>query len=283
MSRWNLIKCILRVMKVAILSMSCNDDRYAKERLIVKSTWGKKIIDGRYEDVSLWFFRKAKEDETCGLHPLNEYYGEILVKAGDGVKETYQKTREVFKCIEGLGFDAVVLTNTSTYINIKLLSDFVNSELYDNTKFYGGRLLCFGNKIPFFRGDYNIIPSKWVSIVVNSDDNGRGYNGTNDFDMAVCLSRSVGYGDWIDSLYELPCVEDFNGISINDTFRNAFYVRCKNEKNTDVTLLNMIGVSVMGENILSSGGFELTKPLPPKVCETPSGKIAYHKVPFEEI
>lgn len=43
--------------KGIILVMSCNIERYIKEEEIIRNTYAKDIIDGKYDNLSICFYR----------------------------------------------------------------------------------------------------------------------------------------------------------------------------------------------------------------------------------
>ena len=114
--------------KVIILSMSCNQERYINEENAIRQTWGKDIIEGKYDNIELLFYRGGASE----IHLENDV---LYCPTGDEVYNTYKKSIECFKwLVENKEFDYIIRTNTSTYINVDAILQFFNiiSSIFSN-------------------------------------------------------------------------------------------------------------------------------------------------------
>ena len=50
--------------------MSCNQERYINEENIIRKTWGYDILQGKYENLSLFFYRGGYENEIIDNNVL---------------------------------------------------------------------------------------------------------------------------------------------------------------------------------------------------------------------
>lgn len=173
--------------KTLILVMSCNKPDYNEKEQIVRDTWAKDVLDGKYPETELWFF-KALTDETrksAGKDIVSDGVSDawfdntthtIYVSASDLRDRTFQKLmKSVLQMINSKkhilsDFDCLVRVNISTYMNMPLLFKFTSSiDLSDNSIFSG--CLCnspwfrpFG--LPFVMGEYIIMNRKVVDGLI---------------------------------------------------------------------------------------------------------------------
>lgn len=109
--------------KILILSMSCNDEFFVNQVNKIKETWGKDIIDGVYSNIDFmsydgWEKNHSYDKEKLVLH----------LRCEDDLDNTYKKTYYALNVIQkSFDYDYVFRTNTSTYVNVPLLNEFVQS------------------------------------------------------------------------------------------------------------------------------------------------------------
>lgn len=115
-------------MKILILIMSCNKERFINESNKLKQSY-KELID-KYK-----FQNEIKVYSFIGGYKQNNIdyeKNEIELKADDTIKCVYEKTIKCFEFVnKKIEYDYIVRTNTSQFINIKLLYYFI-SYLYNN-------------------------------------------------------------------------------------------------------------------------------------------------------
>ena len=126
--------------KILILAMSCNDDFFVKQCEVIRQTWGKDILDNKYDNVNLVFY-----DGDVGLtRPRYDNTTHVLhLPCEDDLDNTYKKTYYAFEDITNttglFEYDYIFRTNTSTYVNVPLLRAFVES-LDDDTILWASEL-----------------------------------------------------------------------------------------------------------------------------------------------
>ena len=149
--------------KILVLVMSCNRPQYTEKEEDIKNTWGKDVLDGKYDNIDLWFFTSGQEDH------IDKENHKIYTKCSDLRDRTFQKLMKTIYNVEkaGIEFDWILRVNTSTYINIELVDKIV--QYSPNDEFiYSGTIFCqpwILNKMPFLSGEYLIIPKKHVQIL----------------------------------------------------------------------------------------------------------------------
>jgi len=142
---------------ILILSMSCNVPYFQGLLATVKDTWVKPIIQGKYKNIK-WFGYTS-----CDTHhpkPMIDYKENMIyVDCPDDLSHTYEKTKLAYQMIKdaGIEFDYVVRTNTSVFVNVKLLNEKICK--LDTNKDMLGHMSGFYLKYP--NGDtkfqFNII------------------------------------------------------------------------------------------------------------------------------
>lgn len=106
--------------KAIILSMSCNQERYINEEHIIRKTWGKDIIEGKYDNIELLFYRGGS-DSTYLENNI------IHIDEKDDLNGTYHKSLKAFRYIDdNFEYDYIIRCNTSNYINIEAINNFLD-------------------------------------------------------------------------------------------------------------------------------------------------------------
>ena len=142
--------------------MSCNIERYINEEHIIRKTWGKRIIEGKYDNIELLFYRGNSDeifiDDKNVLHLVSD----------DSYSGTFIKTEDALKwCLENKEFDYIIRTNTSTYINIDAIEQFLKLENIKEDVLYGPHMTvdCVHNKLTYLGGHFLIISKNMVDII----------------------------------------------------------------------------------------------------------------------
>lgn len=108
--------------KILFLSMTCQDKFFVEQTEIVKQTWAKDIIDGKYGN-NVDFLSYDGWIENFKLDKENHI---LHVRAED--TDTYKKTYYAISVLQkNFDYDYIFRTNTSTYVNVPLAIEFINS------------------------------------------------------------------------------------------------------------------------------------------------------------
>lgn len=215
--------------KVLILSMSCNQERYINEENAIRQTWGEEILEGKYDNIELLFYRGDSDSTYLEKDVLH-------LTSNDTLTGSYQKTIDCFKwLVENKEFDYIIRTNTSTYINVDAIQQFLNFDVDENIT-CGSYLLLnhINNFIPFCPGFYLIFSKKTIELLIK---NRLSINSYDDNSFAISLIKEYGKKYLEEYIKEIDYV-NFN--DINSTYLgNVYCVRVKDEQNELNTANNM--------------------------------------------
>jgi len=215
--------------KVIILSMSCNKERYINEEKVIRETWGKDIIEGKYDNIELLFYRGGTDKtylENDILHLISD----------DTLIGTYQKSIDCFEwLIKNKEFDYVIRTNTSTYINVEAILRCLDFNI--NEDIVCGPYLLMNrtnNFIPFLPGFYLIFSKKIINLLVNKR---LLINNYDDNTFAITLLNSYGRNYLEEHILEIDNInfDDIDKVNLS----NVYCVRVKDEENKLNTIDNM--------------------------------------------
>lgn len=227
--------------KVIILCMSCNQSRFVNEEYIIRKTWGGDILDGKYDNIELLFYRGGSDNtylENDVLHLTSD----------DTLLGTYQKSIDCFKwLVENKQFDYIVRTNTSTYINVDAIQQFLEFNVNEETVCGSYLIMNGANKfIPFLPGFFLIFSKKIIELLVNDrlqinsfDDNSFATSLFNRFKQNYLTERHI---------LEVDSISDIKKTYFNK-LSTAYCVRVKDESNSENNIINMIGIHVLFKNI----------------------------------
>lgn len=155
--------------KILITVMSCDKEFFSNQEEIIKQTWAKDIIDGKYPNIDIVFY--------MGSPVINETYFDndlktIVLKCEDGLDNTFKKTIRAFEYIDNnYEYDYIFRTNTSTYVNVQLLNEFIQSITDDNV-LYGSEIYSLSESTCpyplclFARGNSIILSKKHIGILL---------------------------------------------------------------------------------------------------------------------
>lgn len=210
--------------------MSCNQNRFVNEEYIIRKTWGGDILEGKYDNIELLFYRGGSDNtylENDVLHLTSD----------DTLIETYQKSIDCFKwLVENKNFDYIIRTNTSTYINVDAIEQFLSIEDIDENITCGPYLLInrTNDFIPFCPGFYLIFSKKTIELLIN---NKLSINSYDDNSFAISLFKEHKRKYLEKYIKEIDYV---NFKDINSTYLgNVYCVRAKDEQNELNTTNNM--------------------------------------------
>lgn len=226
--------------KVIILSMSCNQERYINEENAIRQTWGKDILEGKYDNIELLFYRGG----ASITHLENNV---LYCPTGDEVYNTYKKSIECFKwLVENREFDYIIRTNTSTYINIDAILQFLDFNIDENIMCGPSLVMNKGsNYIPFLSGHYLIFSKKVINTLLKNEHD---YDGIDDVIFSYSLIKEYGR-DYVEKyIMEIDNINDMSK-SYMDNISTSYCVRVKDEVNLDNNIPKMIGLYFIYKNI----------------------------------
>lgn len=129
-----------RKKKIVILAMSCEQDFFRQEEEVIRNTWGKDIIAGKYSNIRYFSYTADPKRQDV---KIDRERHRITVHSDDSLFGTYEKTYQVFDVIRRMfsDYDYIFRTNTSTYVNVPLLDELVQSLSEDDDMVYCGTCL----------------------------------------------------------------------------------------------------------------------------------------------
>ena len=270
----------MKKKKILILSMLSNQAKYIMQSNIVKNTWGKEILIGKYDNMQLFFFMASEN----GTEYIDYESNIIYVNADDGFWHTGEKQCRAFKvAINVFDFDYVIVTNTATVLNLKLIDKFVNSDVIDENLYYGGNFILQLKKYPFFRGDFILLSRKSVLNIINK---------SKDVDFVDCFANDLYIFDalirndlttdtFLKKFRCVKCIDNFkNEFSLNQIGSN-FYIntKMKDIENSDLVINNIVGSYSLMNSDKRDYEFtndNLVKPI--DVVETVIGRFKLEKI-----
>ena len=112
--------------KILILVQSCNNDFFKREIECIKETY----VSNLPSNIDFVYYTGDNEKE--------ELIDDCLkLTCSDDIYSTFRKTYYALRFfhLHNMHYDYIVKTNTSTYINVKLLNEIINS-IEDDKKLY---------------------------------------------------------------------------------------------------------------------------------------------------
>ena len=154
--------------KILITVMSCNDDFFIKQEQIMKETWIKQL--NQFDNIDYIIYRG---DPNIQKHKYDKEQHVLSLKCEDDLYNTYKKTYYAFKLANKIyDYDYIFRTNTSTYVNITLLNQFIQ-ELSNDEILWSSDLYSLSNSFcpyPLYlygRGNGMILSKKLVNIILS--------------------------------------------------------------------------------------------------------------------
>lgn len=183
--------------KILILSMSCQHEFFLEQENVVRETWAKPIIEGKYENIKFLLYRGGYEKNS---YSKNECCLKLNVE--DDIQHTFKKTYFALSmAFKNFGeFDYVFRTNTSTYVNVELLNAYIQ-QLEDDESLYSGDIYSLSElKCPYplsltCRGNALIMSKKIVERILK---HGIGYLYRTDQADDACISTILNSW-WIEN------------------------------------------------------------------------------------
>lgn len=148
--------------KILILAQSCNDNFFKREIECIKETYASNLPS----NIDFIYYTGNNEKE--------ELIDDCLkLTCSDDICSTFRKTYYALRFLHfnNMHYDYIVKTNTSTYINVKLLNEIINS-IEDDEKLYCTELYslsdgCCPTPLALFaRGNCIILSKYWQDIIL---------------------------------------------------------------------------------------------------------------------
>ena len=142
--------------------MTCNDPCFIHEMNVIKNTWAKPVLDGKYDNLDIWFYTSGDKNYI----DIDNHI--IYVDADDSLYGTWEKTLNTFNIINKyFDYDFIFRTNCSTVINCQLLSTFINYLDINTNEFWAIDYMFEKNYIIMKDLNY-IIPYGFGIIISNN-------------------------------------------------------------------------------------------------------------------
>lgn len=158
--------------KILVLAMSCNQDHFREQEKVVRETWAKPILEGKYDNIDYWSYTASSDNKEW----IDKEKHVIYCSGGDGIYQTYQKSVSCFRQLinNNIEFDYIYRTNTSTVLNVGLLNAFVQTLNPDDMVLWGGELYAIGVPCPtpysiYLRGNSLIMSKKHIEMILDLD------------------------------------------------------------------------------------------------------------------
>lgn len=154
--------------------MSCNDEFFINQENIIRETWLKPVIenkDNKFDNVDYCFYR----GDVIEKHKYNKENHLLTLRCEDNIKNTFKKTYYAFNCCKKIfsDYDYIFRTNTSTYVNVELLQEFVNNvAIKDKNILWAGDLYSLSNSFcpyPLYlygRGNGMLLSNVLIDIIL---------------------------------------------------------------------------------------------------------------------
>lgn len=152
-------------MNILILVLSCNDNGiYSKFFETQKNTWDSINVEGIE---TFYFFGDHDKDEIIDNRILINLKETTKIESDGNLSVTNSglKTLKSFEMIKNMDFDYVFRTNSSSYVDKKLLIDFINNK--PKTKYYSGFIGNHG-KITFASGSGFFLSKDLINLLIEN-------------------------------------------------------------------------------------------------------------------
>lgn len=154
--------------RILILIMSSKDDFFQNQQEIIKKTWLNKVKNHDNIDYLIYY-----GDGNLTKHSYNKEEHILKLRCEDDINNSFKKTYYAFNLLEKIfkNYDYVFRTNTSTYVNIDLLNEFIH-YLADDNILWTSDLYSLSNSFcpyPLYlygRGNGLVLSKKLINIIL---------------------------------------------------------------------------------------------------------------------
>lgn len=207
--------------KILICIMSCCDSFYLREEELIKNTWLR--LCKHFDNIDYIIFRgNANKTQFINKHL-------VLINCPDDLAGTYDKNYLLFKLLkeQNIEFDYLLRTNCSTFINIKLLNEYL-TYVFNNVK--QQKILYTEshklNDVYMISGKFMCFPKKYIDILLDNRIEKFEENEIYFDDYYICKSLQLGINKKLKlSPYELSNYDLLNFKSIPALYLDDPFVR----------------------------------------------------------
>lgn len=147
--------------------MSCNQEHFLKQEQDCKDTYLSRLA----ENIDYIIYRETE----LNTYDYNEKTKTLLVPSEGGIGDTFVKTYNAFLWVtRNIEYDYIFRTNTSTYVNIDLLNEFVQT-INNPYEIWGGEVVYImedhnkylNNSLLYLRGNGIIFSKEMITNILN--------------------------------------------------------------------------------------------------------------------
>lgn len=161
--------------KTIILAMSCNQQFFQDEEHAIRTRgYARYVLEERFSGVEFWTYTASLD----GKYHINKRVHKLSVPTGDGLYDTFEKTKAAFQLLiqSGIEFDYIFRTNLSTHVNPKMLQLFVDGIPDDQREtIFSSCIYCSKDSTGpvdyslYGVGNSLLLPRKWVEAIASVD------------------------------------------------------------------------------------------------------------------
>lgn len=141
-------------MKILISVLSLNKEPYIGLEKTIRETWASE----NHEDVEvIYYYGDSNEIKLIG--------DRLFLDSPEGLMNIGHKTLKMYEYIlENFTFDYIFRTNSSSYVNIEKLKEFISDK--PKEKFYSGVIGTFNGGLKYASGSGYFISKDLVNVVI---------------------------------------------------------------------------------------------------------------------
>ena len=202
--------------KILISVLSYEREPYLSLENTIRSTWG----SIKHDDVDIIYYYGKK-----GINQLNG--DRLYLDEPEGLYNIGSKTIKMYEyCFDNIEFDYIFRTNSSSYVNINSLVDFIKDK--PNYNFYSGVVGNFGD-IKFASGSGYFISRDLIKKVINNKSNWE-HNLIDDVSLGKLMMKLNI------PIYPGKRMDIENTLHLSE---NHYHYRVKNPTNREIDIIRM--------------------------------------------
>jgi len=189
--------------KILILVMSCKDEFFQEQEKFIDQTWGKDVLEGKYPNIKIMKYHGGEDKNEITST-------EMKLHCEDDINNTFKKTYLAFSLAKKyMNYDYIFRVNTSTYVNIDLLNNFVQNLKTDDVLWCAELYSLSESMTPFplnlfGRGNALLFSSYLIDIILSQGFSYLYFNMTDDNTIGNILNsywmkNNMNYLDHIKS------------------------------------------------------------------------------------
>ena len=142
--------------KILIVVLSFDKEPYVSLENTIRNTWAREKPEGVE---IIYYYGNSKEDKLLG--------DKLYLNSPEGLRNVSKKTLKMYEYVfENFEFDYVYRTNSSSYVNITKLKEFIVDKPLN--KFYSGVVGNSPQGIKFASGSGYFISHDLIELVLNN-------------------------------------------------------------------------------------------------------------------